>query len=456
MPNSISKLLSSDTLMSHDVSVNGWLRSVRVSKGGFAFLSLHDGSCFDPIQVVVQEDLSNYDEVSKLTTGAAVTVDGVLVESQGRGQDREIQAAKVECVGTVEHAETYPIAKKRHSFEYLREVAHLRPRTNTFGAVARLRNRVSQLVHRYFDERGFLWVPTPIITASDCEGAGELFRVSTLDPTKASGDYQEDFFGAPTYLAVSGQLNVEAFCLAMSNVYTFGPTFRAENSNTSRHLAEFWMIEPEIAFADLNDNANLAEDFLKVVFKETLESCEDDMKFFAERIDSEAIQRLEHVIESEFVRLEYTDAIRTLKDSTQEFEFPVEWGADLQSEHERFLTEQVFNAPVVVTNYPREIKPFYMRMNDDEKTVAAMDVLVPGVGEIVGGSQREDRSDQLESRMTTELLEELAWYRDLRRYGSVPHAGFGVGFERLLMYISGIDNIRDVCPFPRVPKNASF
>ena len=452
----VTQILSDESLLNENTQVKGWLRSIRVSKGGFAFLSLHDGSCFDPIQIVVQGDLPNYFEITKLTTGAAVTVQGLVVESQGKGQDREIQATQVDCVGLVESAETYPIAKKRHSFEYLRGVAHLRPRTNTFGAVARLRNRVGQAVHRYFDERGFLWVNTPVITASDCEGAGELFRVSTLDPTEVHSDHEKDFFGEPTYLAVSGQLNVEAFCLAMRNVYTFGPTFRAENSNTSRHLAEFWMIEPEIAFADLKDNADLAEDFLKVVFAETLRDCADDMQFFAERIDSGAIERIQNVVESKFVRIDYTEAIKTLEQTDHSFEFPVKWGADLQSEHERFLTEQVFKAPVIVMNYPKRIKPFYMRINDDAETVAAMDVLVPGVGEIIGGSQREERLQQLESRMTSDQLEELSWYRDLRRYGSVPHAGFGVGFERLLMYISGIDNIRDVSPFPRVPNNASF
>ena len=452
----ITQLFDRNDYMNGDVEVKGWLRSVRVSKGGFSFLSLHDGSCFDPIQVVVQGDIENYSEITKLTTGAAVVVRGMLVESQGKGQDREIQAKEVDCIGTVDNAEAYPIAKKRHTFEYLRTVAHLRPRTNTFGAVARLRHQVAQAVHTYFHDRGFLWVNTPIITASDCEGAGELFRVSTLDPRQDHTDFGHDFFGEPTYLAVSGQLNVEAYCLAMRNVYTFGPTFRAEHSNTSRHLAEFWMIEPEIAFADLSDNADLAEDFLKIIFEAVLASCAEDMKFFAERIDQRAIERIQQVAQSEFVRMDYTDAIKTLQETSHQFEFPVEWGLDLQSEHERFLTEEVFKAPVVVMNYPSSIKPFYMRLNDDEKTVAAMDVLVPDVGEIIGGSQREERLDRLEGRMTGDQMDELGWYRELRRYGSVPHAGFGVGFERLLMYISGIDNIRDVTPFPRVPNNAAF
>lgn len=453
----IEAVLSGTIDLDSAVVIEGWLRSVRVSKGGFAFLSVHDGSCFDPIQVVADGSLANYDDITKLATGAAVSVAGSVAASQGKGQTVEIQASAVDCIGAVDDPESYPIAKKRHTFEYLRGVAHLRPRTNTFGAVSRLRHEVAQAVHRYFSDRGFVWVNTPIITASDCEGAGELFRVSTLDlANRPENGYRDDFFGEETYLAVSGQLNVEAFCLALKNVYTFGPTFRAENSNTSRHLAEFWMIEPEIAFADLADNATLAEDFLKVVFSDALARCADDMRFFEERIDPECIKRLQSVVDSEFVRLDYNDAIVDLKNAQREFEFPVNWGSDLQSEHERFLTEEVYKAPVIVMNYPASIKPFYMRLNDDEKTVAAMDVLVPGVGEIVGGSQREERLSQLDARLTREQREELWWYRDLRRYGTVPHAGFGVGFERLLMYISGIDNIRDVVPFPRVPNNASF
>ena len=454
---SVQSILTGEHPFDTVVKLDGWLRSVRVSKGGFSFLSIHDGSCFSPVQVVANQDLENYEEITNLTTGASVSILGAVVASQGKGQHVEIQATAVARIGGIDDPETYPIAKKRHTLEYLRSVAHLRPRTNTFGAVARLRHEVAQSVHRYFCDRGFIWVNTPIITASDCEGAGELFRVSTLDlANRPANDYSDDFFGEATYLAVSGQLNVEAFCLALKNVYTFGPTFRAENSNTSRHLAEFWMIEPEIAFADLSDNATLAEDFLKVVFSETLKRCADDMTFFAERVDANAIARLEGVIESEFVRLDYTDAVNELQKTSRKFDFPVTWGADLQSEHERFLTEEIFNAPVVVMNYPKTIKPFYMRLNDDDKTVAAMDVLVPGVGEIVGGSQREDRLDALESRMNATQLEEMWWYRELRRYGTVPHAGFGAGFERLLMYVSGIENIRDVIPFPRVPKNASF
>ncbi|MYD44689.1 MAG: asparagine--tRNA ligase [Gammaproteobacteria bacterium] len=454
---SIGDIFSAAVGVNQHVLIEGWLRSVRLSKGGFAFLSVHDGSCFDAIQVVVDGEIANYDAITKLTTGAAVIVEGALVESQGKGQAVEIQASAVTCVGDVTNPETYPIAKKRHTFEYLRSVAHLRPRTNTFGAVARLRHQVAFAVHEYFSNNGFVWVNTPIITASDCEGAGELFRVSTLDLANLpQNGYQDDFFGTETYLAVSGQLNVEAFCLSMTKAYTFGPTFRAENSNTSRHLAEFWMIEPEIAFADLHGNASLAEDFLKSVFSKVLVACKDDMHFFAERIDPKCIERLEGVIDSKFVRLDYDDAIADLQKTDQVFEFPATWGADLQSEHERFLTEEVYKAPVVVMNYPKAIKPFYMRVNDDDRTVAAMDVLVPGVGEIVGGSQREERLEVLDSRMTKEQQQELWWYRDLRRYGTVPHAGFGAGFERLLMYISGIDNIRDVMPFPRVPNNAAF
>ncbi|MCV6604293.1 MAG: asparagine--tRNA ligase, partial [Porticoccaceae bacterium] len=352
--------------------------------------------------------------------------------------------------------------KKRHTFEYLRTQAHLRPRTNAFGAITRLRNTVANSIHNYFYNNGFHWVNTPLITSSDCEGAGELFRVSTLDMAnlprtdKGDVDYSQDFFGGESFLTVSGQLNVEAYCLAMSKVYTFGPTFRAENSNTSRHLAEFWMVEPEIAFADLEDDAALAEDFLKQVFLQVLEQREDDMAFFAQRVDKEAINRLQNVIDSKFVHMDYSEAIDILQKSGKQFEFPVEWGVDMASEHERFLCEEYAKGPVVVKNYPKDIKAFYMRLNDDDKTVAAMDVLVPGVGELIGGSQREDRTDVLDSRMDPEMREHLWWYRDLRRYGSVPHAGFGLGFERLINYISGMENIRDAIPFPRTPGSAPF
>ncbi|MCE2437206.1 MAG: asparagine--tRNA ligase [Pseudomonadales bacterium] len=436
------------------VTVQGWLRSRRTSRAGLTFLSVHDGSVFSTIQVVVKDNLENYEVVVDLGTGCALEVCGMLVESQGKGQDREIQATSVTVVGRVSEPDAYPIAKKRHSFEFLRTVAHLRPRTNTFGAVARLRQAAAKSIHDFFHQQGFLWVNTPIITASDCEGAGDLFRVSTLDAIHQG--HKDDFFGTETFLTVSGQLNVEAFCLALSKVYTFGPTFRAENSNTSRHLAEFWMIEPEIAFADLEANADLAERFLKFVAKQTLELVPDDMAFFAERIDSQAITRLEKLVESDFTRMEYSEAVQTLQRSGRKFEYPVEWGLDLQSEHERFLCEEMWDAPGIVMNYPKDIKAFYMRSNDDGKTVAAMDVLVPGVGEIIGGSQREERLHVLDSRMDVEMQQELWWYRDLRKFGTVPHAGFGLGFERLLQYFSGMDNIRDVIPFPRVPRNAAF
>jgi len=446
-----------------NVVIAGWLRSLRTSKGGFAFLSVNDGSSFDSLQVVAAAALPNYEsEVVKLTTGCAVEIEGTVVASQGKNQEREIQAKRVTLVGAVDDPETYPIAKKRHTFEYLRTVAHLRPRTNTFGAIARLRNSIAQAVHAYFHRNGFVWVNTPIITASDCEGAGQLFRVSTLDalnpPRAGNGvDFEQDFFGQQTYLTVSGQLNVESYCLALSKVYTFGPTFRAEDSNTSRHLAEFWMIEPEVAFADLSANADLAEDFLKTVFMQVLHERPDDMAFFADRIDKQAITRLEHLIRTPFVRMDYTEAVDILKKCGERFEFPVDWGLDLQSEHERYLTEKHVGGPVVVVNYPKEIKAFYMRLNDDGRTVAAMDVLVPGVGEIIGGSQREERLAMLDARMAEHGLgDELWWYRDLRRYGSVPHAGFGLGLERLVLYMTGMENIRDVIPFPRVPHNASF
>ena len=453
-PRTVKEILASDALMGELVTVQGWLRSRRTSRAGLTFLSVHDGSVFSTIQVVVKNNLENYEVVVDLGTGCALEVCGMLVESQGKGQDREIQATSVTVVGRVSEPDAYPIAKKRHSFEFLRTVAHLRPRTNTFGAVARLRQAAAKSIHDFFHQQGFLWVNTPIITASDCEGAGDLFRVSTLDAIHQG--HKDDFFGTETFLTVSGQLNVEAFCLALSKVYTFGPTFRAENSNTSRHLAEFWMIEPEIAFADLEANADLAERFLKFVAKQTLELVPDDMAFFAERIDSQAITRLEKLVESDFTRMEYSEAVQTLQRSGRKFEYPVEWGLDLQSEHERFLCEEMWDAPGIVMNYPKDIKAFYMRSNDDGKTVAAMDVLVPGVGEIIGGSQREERLHVLDSRMDVEMQQELWWYRDLRKFGTVPHAGFGLGFERLLQYFSGMDNIRDVIPFPRVPRNAAF
>ena len=455
MANTVKSILAHEVAVGETVAARGWVKSRRTSKGGFSFVAINDGSCFADLQVVADQALGNYAEVIEVGAGCAVEVAGVVADSPGRGQDREIQATAVRIVGDVQDPETYPIAKKRHTFEYLRTQAHLRPRTNTFGAIARMRNTIAQAVHRYFDEHGFVWVNTPIITASDCEGAGELFRVSTLDAASGNG-YADDFFGRETFLTVSGQLNVEAYCLALNKVYTFGPTFRAENSNTSRHLAEFWMIEPEIAFADLSDLADLAEDFLKAICRAVLVERKDDLAFFRDRVDKGVIARLENVAEAEFARIDYAEAVEILDASGETFEFAVAWGRDLQSEHERYLTEKHVGGPVVVVNYPKDIKAFYMRLNDDDRTVAAMDVLVPGVGEIIGGSQREERLDVLDRRMSDAAKEELWWYRDLRRYGSVPHAGFGLGLERLVLYVTGMDNIRDAIPFPRTPHNAGF
>lgn len=460
----IKHLLDGTTSVGKTVSVNGWVRSRRDSKAGLSFVAINDGTCFDNIQCVVESSLSNYQEdVMRLTAGCAVSVSGQLVASEGKGQAVEILATEVTIHGLVDDPETYPIAKKRHTFEYLREVAHLRPRTNAFGAITRVRATLSQAIHRYFHEREFYWVNTPLITASDAEGAGELFRVSTLDlanvPMNDAGkvDFDKDFFGKEAFLTVSGQLNVESYAMALTRVYTFGPTFRAENSNTSRHLAEFWMIEPEVAFADLHDNATLAEDFLKYLFKAVMDEREDDMAFFAQRIDKGAIERLESCMRSEFERMEYTDAIEILKNSKESFDYPVKWGLDLQSEHERYLAEKHVGKPIVLMNYPKEIKAFYMRMNDDEKTVAAMDVLAPGIGELIGGSQREERLDRLDAKLKEfGIDEELYWYRDLRRYGTAPHAGFGLGFERLINYVTGMENIRDAIPYPRTPRNAAF
>jgi asparaginyl-tRNA synthetase len=467
-PTPIARLLGGEVPIGSAVLIAGWVRTRRDSKAGLSFVNVHDGSCFDPIQVVAPGELPNYEsDVLRITTGCSVIVQGTLVESQGKGQSVEIQASSIEVVGWVEDPDTYPVAAKRHTFEYLRQYAHLRPRTNTFGAIARVRHCLSQAIHRYYDERGFFWVHTPIITASDAEGAGEMFRVSTLDlvnlPRGEQGeiDFGRDFFGRESYLTVSGQINVEPYCCALSKVYTFGPTFRAENSNTSRHLAEFWMNEPEIAFADLDDNADLAEDFLKHIFRALLEERPDDMAFFQQRIDKQCIERLEKLIDSRFERMEYGEAIDQLRKAQEKgvkFEFPVDWGADLQSEHERYLTEELLDRPIVVMNYPRRIKAFYMRLNDDEKTVAAMDVLAPGIGEIIGGSQREERLDVLDQRIRDMGLdpEPYWWYRDLRRYGTVPHAGFGLGFERTIQYATGMQNIRDVIPYPRTPGSAEF
>ncbi|HRC55519.1 MAG TPA: asparagine--tRNA ligase [Kofleriaceae bacterium] len=447
------------------VAIQGWIRTRRDSKAGLSFLAVHDGSCFEPIQVVAPAELPNYaSDVLRITTGCAVTISGEVVASQGKGQTVELRAESIEVVGWVEDPETYPMQPKRHSMEYLREVGHLRPRTNVIGAVTRVRHALAMAVHRFFDERGYFWVHTPIITASDAEGAGQMFRVSTLDlanlPRTAAGevDFSQDFFGKETRLTVSGQLNVETYCMAMSKVYTFGPTFRAENSNTRRHLAEFWMIEPELAFADLAADAQLAEDFLKYIFGALLDQRKDDLAFFEKFVDPECQKRLSQLVQSKFERIEYTEAIRLLEKATRSFEYPVSWGIDLQSEHERYLTEEVIKGPVAVINYPKDIKAFYMRMNDDGKTVAAMDVLAPGIGEIIGGSQREERLDMLDARIAAMGLhkEDYGWYRDLRRYGTVPHAGFGLGFERAIQYATGLENIRDVIPFPRAPRQADF
>ena len=448
------------------VTVKGWVRTRRDSKGaGISFVNLSDGSCFHPVQVVAPNTLPNYsDQVLHLTAGCAVEATGTIVPSPAKGQPFEMQAVAVKVVGWVEDPDSYPIQPKPHSFEFLRDVAHLRPRTNVIAAVTRVRHTVAQAIHRFFHDNGFLWVNTPIITSSDAEGAGELFRVSTLDlmnlPRTPEGkvDFTQDFFGRDTYLTVSGQLNVEAYCLALSKVYTFGPTFRAENSNTSRHLAEFWMIEPEIAFATLADNATLAEALVKHIFRTVLAERADDMAFFEERVEKGVIAKLQGIVDSEFVHMEYAEAIRVLERAKQAFEFPVKWGVDLQSEHERYVTEQHAGRPVILVNYPKEIKAFYMRVNDDGRTVAAMDVLVPGIGEIIGGSQREERLEVLDARMTGAGLDKdhYGWYRDLRRYGTVPHAGFGLGFERTVAYVTGLSNVRDVIPFPRTPGSARY
>ncbi len=443
--------------------LQGWIRTRRDSKGGFSFLELNDGSSLANIQIVADGTLSNYEnEIKHLAAGCSVTVDGEVKASPAKGQATEVQAASIVVHGWAD-PETYPLQKKRHSFEFLRTLAHLRPRTNTFGAVARVRNCVCRSIHDFFQEEGFLYVHPPIITASDCEGAGEMFKVTTLDlanvpKTGGAVDYTQDFFDRPSYLTVSGQLEAEIFACALGKVYTFGPTFRAENSNTSRHLAEFWMVEPEMAFYELTDNMDLAERFLKRIFGDVLGQCGEDMAFFDERIEKGAVATLEGVVASDFVRLPYTEAIDVLTGSGATFEFPVQWGHDLQAEHERYLTEQHFKKPVILFDYPRSIKPFYMRVNDDGRTVRAMDVLVPKVGEIIGGSQREERLDVMTQRMQEQGLdpEGYWWYLDLRRYGTVPHSGFGLGLERVVQFATGMANIRDVIPFPRVPGNADF
>ncbi len=461
----IKNVLAGQYAVGETITVKGWIRTRRDSKAGISFLAVHDGSCFEALQAVAPANLNNYEtEIKRLTTACSVIVTGVVAKSEGQGQAFELQASDVTVVGWVENPDTYPMAPKQHSMEYLREQSHLRARTNIVGAITRVRHCLAQAIHRFFHERGFYWISTPIITGADCEGAGEMFRVSTLDlenlPRNDQGkvDYKQDFFGKETFLTVSGQLNVETYACALSNVYTFGPTFRAENSNTTRHLAEFWMIEPEVAYAELKDVAQLAEDMLKYVFKAVLTERADDMAFFEKRVDDKAISRLQQIVDSSFVRMDYTDAIEILKTCGKKFEYPVEWGVDLQSEHERYLAEVHVGAPVILQNYPKDIKAFYMRLNEDGKTVAAMDILAPGIGEIIGGSQREERLDRLDARMDEMGLnkEDYSWYRDLRRYGTVPHSGFGLGFERLVSYVTGVGNVRDVIAFPRTPGNADF
>jgi asparaginyl-tRNA synthetase len=445
------------------VRVQGWVRTRRDSKGGFSFIEVNDGTSLASLQVIADNTLSNYEsEIQKLTSGCSVTVDGEVKASAGKGQATELQAATIVVHGWAD-PETYPLQKKQHSFEKLREWAHLRPRTNTFGAIARVRNCISRSIHNFFQEDDFLYIHTPIITASDCEGAGAMFRVTTLDLEKlprkeGKVDSSLDFFHKPAYLTVSGQLEGEIFASALGKIYTFGPTFRAENSNTSRHLAEFWMVEPEVAFNDLNDNMLLAERFLKRIFKDVLEQCPADLQLFNEHVDKTTIATLEKIVQTDFHRLPYTEAIDILTASGEKFEYPVEWGIDLQSEHERWLTEKKFDGPVILYDYPRTLKPFYMRVNDDGKTVRAMDVLMPKVGEIIGGSQREERLDVLEQRMGEQNLnlDDYWWYRDLRRFGTVPHAGFGLGLERAVQFVTGMGNIRDVIPFPRTPGSAEF
>ena len=466
---SVAKILqNAASMVDQPARVQGWVRTRRDSKAGLSFVNLSDGTCQAALQLVVPNTLANYaNEVLKLTAGCSIEAEGVLVMGQGKTPTVEMQVASLKVHGFVDDPDTYPIQPKPHTYEYLREVAHLRPRTNTFGAVGRIRHCLAMAVHRFFHEREFQWVHTPIITASDCEGAGQMFRVSTLDamnpPRTPQGtvDFDKDFFGKQSHLTVSGQLNVECWCLALSKVYTFGPTFRAENSNTSRHLAEFWMIEPEIAFADLAADADLAEGLLKAMFTTLLAERGDDMAFLAERVDKGCVERLEKFVKASFERMDYTEAIRQLEAVSakgRKFDFPVSWGMDMQSEHERCLTEEIVGRPVVVMNYPKDIKAFYMRMNDDGKTVAAMDVLAPGIGEIIGGSQREERLDVLDARIQSMGLDPKAywWYRDLRRYGTVPHAGFGLGFERTISYATGLSNVRDCIPFPRTPRNCDF
>ncbi|MCY4330461.1 MAG: asparagine--tRNA ligase [Endozoicomonadaceae bacterium] len=462
---SVASLICDKKFINSEVTFDGWVKTRRDSKAGISFITVNDGSCFKSIQAIADNNLPNYsDEILKLTTGCSVEISGKLVESPARGQDVEVQVTSIKVHGWVDDPETYPVQPKRHSMEHLRQHAHLRPRTNIISALSRVRQTVANSIHNFFDRENFLWVNTPIITASDCEGAGEMFQVTTLDMenlplnSQKQIDYQQDFFSTAAFLTVSGQLNAEAYAQALGKVYTFGPTFRAENSNTSRHLAEFWMVEPEVAFADLNDIALLAETLLRTVCKELLEKRADEIDFFNQHVDNTCLTRMKQLAASDFVRMSYTEAVEIIQNSGKKFEFPVAWGADLQSEHERFLAEEYLKSPVILTDYPKQIKAFYMRDNDDEKTVAAMDVLVPGIGEIIGGSQREERFDILKAKMEKQKLDlqALQWYLDLRRYGTVVHSGFGLGFERLLSYMTGIANVRDVIPFPRVPRNVNF
>ncbi len=445
------------------ITVAGWVRTRRDSKGGFSFIEINDGSCLSGLQIIADQDLPNYqNDVLKLQTGCSIMATGILAASQGKGQAVELKANELRVVGWAD-PEVYPLQKKRHSFEFLRTISHLRPRTNTFGAVARVRNAAAAAIHGFFQEKGFLYVHTPILTGSDCEGAGEMFRVTTLEPTEipirdGRADYTKDFFGGPAHLTVSGQLEAEIYALAMGDVYTFGPTFRAENSNTSRHLAEFWMVEPEMAFCDLEGDVALAVAFLKHVFAYILEHCSEDMAFFNRFVDKSVIQTLESLVSRDFTTITYTEGIKLIEKAKVKFEFPVTWGSDIQSEHERYLCEKVFKGPVVLVDYPKDIKAFYMKMNADGKTVRAMDVLVPKIGEIIGGSQREDDHDVLYSRIVDMGFnpEDYWWYLELRKFGSVPHAGFGLGFERLIQFVTGLSNIRDVIPFPRTPGNIAF
>ncbi len=458
----IAEILTSGDIGS-ETTVMGWVRTRRDSKGGFSFIEVNDGSCLQSLQVIANDKLPNYrDQLLKLQTGCSVRASGTIVASPGKGQRVELQADEIEVLGWADPA-SYPLQKKQHSFEFLRTIAHLRPRTNTFGAIARVRNAMSLAIHTFFQERGFLYIHTPIITGSDCEGAGEMFKVTSFDleniPKKnGSTDFTKDFFGSPSLLTVSGQLEAEVYALSLGDVYTFGPTFRAENSNTPRHLAEFWMIEPEMAFCDLEGNIELAVEFLKYIFTYVLKNCREDMNLFSRFIDTTLIETLEEVIAKDFESLTYTEGIKILSEAKEQFEFPVHWGVDLQSEHERYLCEKIFNKPIVMKDYPREIKPFYMKVNEDRKTVRAMDVLVPKIGEIIGGSQREDNYDTLLQRIIETDLnpDDYWWYLELRKFGTAPHAGFGLGFERLIQFVTGMSNIRDVIPFPRTPGNVSF